>query len=263
MKSDVTTNYEKNLSAARSLFRKYYQKPLTPEKYSEIFFQGKVGDKVSGFEFEERSAVVLLGMSCMGKTTFANQFIKKHPEFTLCSFDNFAIQLIASALFSNVDEKAIHNFGFALDTYLFEGRKLIIDGQFVNVVARSAIFNTLSNAGYTIYVISFLNMPNEEIEKRLESRAVENTISDLLCKMPDYNPVPGQKLYGLTLDDYANHIGVTRKRALAYIQSKQAYKDYLGKEYSMRVNELIDSNVLFQIQQDAFIYGCDFYYDLY
>ena len=262
MKTDVT-NYEKNLSIARNLFRQYYEKPIRPDEYADIFFRGKVGEKVPAFEFEEKSAVVLLGMSCMGKTTFANQFIKKHPEFTLCSFDKYAIQLIATSFITKTDEAAIHDFGYALDGYLKEGKKVIIDGQYVNVVSRSALFNTLQNAGYTIYVISFLNMSSDTIEERLASRAVDNTVLDIMYKMPDYNPDPGKKIYGLTIDDYAKHVGVSKKRALNYIKSKSAFRENLGREYSFRVNELIDSNVIFQIQQDAFIYGCDYYFDLF
>ena len=262
MKSDIT-NYEKNLSVARSKFRQYFQKPLKPKEYADIFFNGKVGEKVPEFVFQEKSAVVLLGMSCMGKTTYANSFIKKYPEFTLCSFDNYAIKFIAAAIFTNTDEYAIHEFGKALDEYLSAGKKVIIDGQYVNVVSRSALFNTLQNAGYTIYVISFLNMPKEIIEERMASRAVDNTVSDLLYKMPDFNPDPGKKIYGLSIDDYAKHVGIPKKKALNFIKSKSAYRDYLGKEYSLRVNELIDSNVIFQVNQDAFIYGCDYYYDLF
>ena len=166
------------------------------------------------------------------------------------SFDDFAILLIANALIQNNDEAAIHEFGQALDKYLKAGKRVIVDGQFVNVVSRSALLKTLQNANYTIYVISFLNMPNELVEERIASRAVDNTVSDILCRLPDYNPDPG-------------NVGIPKKRALAFIKSKGAYRDYLGKEYSFRVNELINSNVLFQIQQDVFIYGCDYYYDLF
>ena len=262
MKTGVSS-YEKNLTQARSLFRKHYQKPLLAEEYAKIFFNGKVGKRVSEFEFDEKSAVVLLGMSCMGKTTFANDFIKTHKEFSLLSFDNFAINLIASQFYTNIDEKAIHQFGKALDESLKEGKKVIIDGQYVNVVSRSALFKTLFEAGYTIYVISFINMPNELVDQRIESRAIDNTVSDLLYKMPNFNSAPGKKIYGLTIDDYAKYVGVNRKKALNYIKSKSAFRDYLRKEHGLRVNELIDSNVILQIQQDAFIYGCDYYHDLY
>jgi predicted kinase len=262
VKTDVT-NYEKNLTQARSLFRKHYQKPLQAEEYAEIFFSGKVGERVSKFEFDEKSAVVLLGMSCMGKTTFANDFIQKHKEFTLLSFDNFAINLLSSQFFTNTDEKAVQEFGKSLDESLKEGKKVIIDGQYVNVVSRSALFTTLNEAGYTIYVISFINMPGELVDQRIESRAIDNTVSDILYKMPDYNPEPGKKIYGLTIDDYAKYMRINRKKALSYIKSKSSFRSYLAKEHGLRVNELIDSNVIFQIQQDAFIYGCDYYLDLY
>ena len=37
--------------------------------------------------FEEKSAVVIVGISGIGKTTFAQEFLKKHPEFEFCSYD--------------------------------------------------------------------------------------------------------------------------------------------------------------------------------
>ena len=39
------------------------------------------------FEFEPKSAVMIVGVSGIGKTSYAQEFLANHPEFEFCSYD--------------------------------------------------------------------------------------------------------------------------------------------------------------------------------
>ena len=87
MEKTETTIFENYLEESISLFNSYKGKNTSPETVLKTFFPLKFAKKVDLYHpiKNSKNALILVGQSCVGKTTFAQGFLKKHPDFTLVS----------------------------------------------------------------------------------------------------------------------------------------------------------------------------------
>lgn len=89
--------------------------------------------------FEQKSAVVVIGVSCIGKSTYAKNFIKTCPDFTFISYDECCYQ--------KADElKAGTKFSESRIVEILEERilgysdkNLFIDSHCINPASRAAL----------------------------------------------------------------------------------------------------------------------------
>ena len=96
-------------------------------------------------EFEPKSAVMIVGASGIGKTTYAEEFLSTHPEFEFCSYDECYGQAYSQAN----ERQNIGNQETDINTkMLFEkivrnanrhGKNILLDHTF-NIYRKKEIF---------------------------------------------------------------------------------------------------------------------------
>ena len=184
------TLFEQNIKQSFIDFDKVNNTYVTAQQVLHIFFEDKVAKVYPNFERRsfKKIAVVLFGQSCCGKSTYAKQFVTQNPEFSILSMDECAHKDILALpkeqkflLSIMVDTGAVDNFGNKLfGEALAAGKDLVIDGCWLHINARSALFKTLHQLGYHICLFSFLDINPKEYESRVIGRCLDNVARNIL-----------------------------------------------------------------------------------
>ncbi len=217
--------------------------------------------------FEEKSAVVIVGISGIGKTTFAQEFLKKHPEFEFCSYDECYYQAArnlnvegerAHPMTNQILEKIIRNL-------CRHGKNILFDGIFINYALRAAILQTLRDFGYKIHVVYFpLEYALEILPQCTARRAVELYLFNIETNRMGrpLSMTESLKIRADIMQTYCEREGKT---------PEEIYKKYTGceitdmleKELLSRVQSEIPRNSVKQQEEDSvFEYGAHYYYEI-
>ena len=89
----MKTLFERYLADSVKKFEEVQGKPLTVNEMLNIFFPQKFARVESELHLDSnaKTAFVLVGRSCSGKSSYAINFQKAHPEFSVISMDEGAI----------------------------------------------------------------------------------------------------------------------------------------------------------------------------
>lgn len=128
-------------------------------------------------DFKNMSAVIIIGYSGSGKTTFINEFCKKNRFFESISMDDTYKEVLKSKSRAS-DMEVITVFGKKLECSANSRSNIIIDGLWLNVFTRMALLKTLKELGYTTYIVDIAD--DNIMYERLKLRADDLTVAALV-----------------------------------------------------------------------------------
>ena len=262
----MKTRFEKLLEESIQMFYMTVGKPISLQKVMYAFFPYKYAKFVTEYKPDaKKNAVVLVGQSCSGKTTFALNFIKKHPDFVIVSMDECAAKELETKTAEEVfamgfgvngmskDDLGNRRFGQMLEA----GHKnIIVDGNWMHINSRGALLKALDAEGYKTTLFMFYPTPQQQ-EKRVRHRlydviASERTGIRLV-----------ERLKGVDiLKKYADMIGVTIDEAKRMIEQEEGFEKRMAMEIWMLKKELKGSNIQSQIDNGAMYLGADQLYEV-
>lgn len=237
-------------------------KTMSTEEVGEAFFPTKVAKLVQKYKPKKgnKNAIVLLGPSCCGKTTFGKEFVKQRPFFQFMSMDKCAIEemenmteeemaLMMMGLGSKTsDDMGNRRFGQMLEK---GHNNIIIDGGWTDVNSRGALLHTLEDLEYNTCI--FLFSQSEDVyDKRVRSRVCE------LIAAKYINMSAAEILRGVNvLYLYAKRKGIRVATAKDLIMQSNEFKNSMERQYGMLANELQKSNYYSQIAMNIIMLGAD------
>ena len=248
---------------SESVLQKWFGKKRAVKR-SESILDGTI-------EFGLKSAVVIVGASGIGKSTFANKFMEVYPGFNLCSHDQFYYQATENMVISSQKDKEYANSRAVdllekhLRNLLRKDANLLFEGLYVNPGFRAAILNLLETFGYTVYIICFTSEYTDKVLLEYsKKRAVElSFFQDYLT----YEKKPTSLM----------EIMSVRDRIMEYYSEKlhmpvqKIYAQYIDRKEILRTaNALVDATKnemvahYFHMQEasGAFAYGADYYFEI-
>ena len=216
----------------------------------------------------KRTAIILMGLSGYGKTTYARDFVEKHPSFKACLFDEIMAESILDYIKKGItitgkigDALGVSKFGNILEMHGKAANNIIIDGQFVYCNVRGALIKTLRELGYkNIIIFNFLKMPKEKVIERFEYRAMEESMYKEMSK----------RMSNLELAEFRfSMFGKDTKQMLTHLKQVEEWKqsDVYKKEFddssAYLKYEIIDSGMPFKNKYNLFTSGVDKFMDIY
>lgn len=131
---------------------------------------------------------MLVGVSGSGKSTWAKNYIKDHPNTEIISSDAIRLELFGDEN-SQIDNKKVFDVYYKrANDLLYEGKDIILDSTNVSFKDRKRIFTDLKEAWVKAIVF---NTPREECIKRDQERGrsvgvgvIDKMISRFVC--PQY-----------------------------------------------------------------------------
>lgn len=232
----------------------------------EKMFGTKRGNIVSEKElnlYNGKTAIILMGLSGCGKSTFARAFKRDNPSFELCIFDEVELGIMAHCANERMflseevaDEMAIYAFGQLLEECGKANKNIVVDGQFVYCNARGALLKTLRYYGYdNIIIFNFLTRSNEFVKACLSNRAIEQAYMSLVqqYKQPEEFLRTGLRILGRDCRELVETIMPIEewKKTLQY---KSAYAELYYHHFEI---EPVESDVKFQTYCGCFNYGIE------
>lgn len=125
----------------------------------------KIGDD------EEKHAVVMHGFSGNGKTTWIKNFCLEHPEYTVLSMDT-VVRKRQEELGRRIEGMEITEaFSKAFDEACSSSKKIIVDGNFLNLLTRMALVDSFHMNGYSVSLVDITPIFDITIEKRIMDEA--------------------------------------------------------------------------------------------
>ena len=230
-------------------------------------------------------AVILLGPSCCGKTTFIDRNIKRSTYFergSLVSYED-SMQIIGKKYGINpyedpIDEKYEEEIDDLFCDRLLsalvieEGRAefsqlLVIEGPFTDCLNRAALLMMLRDMGVKTAIVDVSNPPKEKYDNMVLSRALDETCAKRLISIEEEDEGLGldrmMYLYRHGLDTYLKRENNSLMRVICDIHDDVDFqKAYAAVKLRL---ELEASTTKFKIQQELGIdkLGADLYYGVY
>ncbi len=269
MEKTETTIFENYLEESISLFNFYKGKNTSPETVLKTFFPLKFAEKVDLYHpiKNSKNALILVGQSCVGKTTFAQGFLKKHPDFTLVSMERCVGTELKSMAQEktnhdiNADTIGNHSFGLELEA---NHQNIIVDGNWLHMNSRGALLKTLYDLNYRTCI--FLIHPDTKLginnisiwESNIRHRCME-LIAAEVCNIPLYELLLGVD----PIEEFAKKVGLPTQYVVAFLAHNPAFDLLLSEKDTERRQEFIDSNLLTQLEKKMFFFGADMLTILY
>lgn len=154
--------YEKQFAKYTKLSEREYN------NYSELIEAVKAvsvdrsGDPIA-------NAVVLLGFSGNGKTTWINNFVQENPSYEVLSMDSVQRSLGDRAEPSMI----VREFARRLEEICSNGKNIVIDGNFLNLLTRSALLDSLKTFKYQVNIVDITNKIGDILPIRILDRTAQ------------------------------------------------------------------------------------------
>lgn len=247
------TKFERNFETAMTNHHKAASKQITILEGIDLFFDGITKEPLLLKEYKpvkgRKNAIVLLGQSCTGKSTYAREFLKTHTEFEFLSLDECAAkELLATNVIRCFDANILNNsLGFGeFGRRLESGENLLIDGGWLHINSRSALLKTLRELGYVTCAFSFLNITQDIYFQRVTSRATQYAAQALLRGEITMEPIDW-------VGRYADANKISREQAIAKIQVMPLFYQKYREEMTGIQEESVSSALKFQVET-GFVY---------
>ena len=256
------TLFERFLRESFTKVDEFQGKEMTALEVMETFFPHKTAMLVNRYQprKNKKNAIILVGPSCCGKTTYARKFVQKWPSFKLISMDECAIDdmiemseeerilLMFGINGASIDDVGNRRFGRMLE----EGHKnIIVDGCWLNVNSRGALLRTLSELNY--HTCLFLCNPKKTShDAKIRKRVCEGIAARRM------NIREAEKLRKVEcLKQYAKKMHVSEAYAMEMIESSNEFKNSYRRECEMLIAELQDANYFAQLESYVIFIGAD------
>lgn len=118
-----------------------------------------------------KNAVIILGYSGNGKTTYAWKFLDENPDYSGISYDD-----ISRYLYKHTGKKVtIDQLYSALASIIMDcyknGKDMLFDGNFLNICNRMALCDFLHELGYNVNLVDITSQFDEVIVHRVDDEA--------------------------------------------------------------------------------------------
>ena len=253
----AVTLFERNFKEATVKLTTFGGRPISAFEVSKMFFGGAINMPKLLKEYTpvagKKNAIVLIGLSCTGKSTYAKEFIKKHTDFEYLSLDDCALhELEQTNLLVCFDNDILKNtLGFReFGEKLAKGKNLIIDGGWVHINSRSALLTTLKQLGYKTCAYVFCNYSHEYYMRNVEARVTSQMAYELLEKKEPFSDKDW-------LSMYQEEKKISREEAIAIIRSSEKYNEWLCEEINALLDEKQDSDYMMQLETGLIAIGFD------
>lgn len=256
------TLFEKYLKKSYRDVEEHTGQTMSIKEVSEVFFPQKVAKQILKYKpkKENKNAIVLLGPSCSGKTTFGKDFVQKRSFFQFVSMDMCAIEEMENMTETEMtlmmlgigskspDDMGNRRFGQMLEK---GHRNIVIDGGWTDVNSRGALLHTLEDLEYNTCI--FLFTPSEDVfDSRVRSRVCE------LIAAKHVNVDVAEILRGVNVINlYAKKMRISVAAAKDLIMYSKEFENSMRKQYGMLAAELQKSNYFFQVEKDIVFLGAD------
>lgn len=210
-----------------------------------------------------KTAVVLVGVSTCGKSTFAKKFMKAHKGFNYISFDECTFEAEAEVNYSgeNVNGRVLELLDEKFERY--KRSNILVDGLVVSIERRAALMKTLQEMGYKIYVIYFTDEYNEKhIKHNIVSRSVDHV---LFAKLVQSCPESFAFLMRLNLnmiEVHAKEEGISEEEVILKYCTDPMVTNEIKLNFINYELERKSLCVLAQEDEKAFMWGADYYYEI-
>lgn len=235
------------------------------------WFQNKKAIKRDGnieeLTFDKKTAIVVIGVSCIGKTTYVHQFLARHPDFVYISSDDANYQKedeIKSG--AKPTETRVTEI---LENQMLESqdKNLIVDIMCIHPASRASLMRFLTSLKYEIHAIYFSKSYTEaHIKQCIVSRAIELTLyQDYLVKHQTNKTVYMRDLMKVRddiLGIYARDRGVTVEELKAQTADLPMTTSNIMGLTRFYNNEVEKNRVWWQELRGLFMLGADYYYEL-
>ena len=102
---------------------------------------------------EDKKALVMFGFSGNGKTTWINNWCLENPEYVVLSMDS-VVRELSDKLGRQVDGMEITKaFSEKLDEVCSNNKNVVVDGNFLNLLTRMALVDSLHNYGFGVSLV--------------------------------------------------------------------------------------------------------------
>lgn len=120
---------------------------------------------------EDKKAMVMFGFSGNGKTTWINNFCLENPEYVVLSMDS-VVRELSDKLGRQVDGMEITKaFSKKLDEVCSSNKNVIVDGNFLNLLTRMALVDSLHAYGFGVSLVDITPIFETTIKSRIMSEA--------------------------------------------------------------------------------------------
>ena len=162
-------------------------------KYSEIASRGFTDyglliDAVKSSMIERKkepsaNAIIVMGFSGNGKSTWIRNFLKENPDYVVISMDTIQKRLLEQ----NIKDSSavVRDFGKAIEEATSYSKNIIFDGNFLNLLTRMSLADTLKLFNYNINIVNITdNILNilpirimDEVSRVLNEKVDQSNIS--------------------------------------------------------------------------------------
>ena len=244
---------------------------IMTRKMISSWFRDKKAIKRDGdvqqVDFDNKTAIVIIGVSCIGKTTYIHNFLVNHSDFVYISSDDVSYQKEDEKKSGvNPSETRVTEI---LEQQMLEAQNenLIIDIMCIHPASRAALMRFLSSLGYEIHAVYFSKKYTEEnIKKRIEARAIE------LVLYQDYliNHQTRKRVYMKDIMKVRNDIlGIYARKKRISVEELKVQTAKLTETTRTVIsltrfyNDEVERNrVWWQEIRGLFALGADYYYEL-
>ena len=120
---------------------------------------------------EDKKALVMFGFSGNGKTTWINNWCLENPEYVVLSMDS-VVRELSDKLGRQVDGMEITKaFSDKLDEVCSNNKNVVVDGNFLNLLTRMALVDSLHNYGFGVSLVDITPIFDVTIKSRIMSEA--------------------------------------------------------------------------------------------
>ena len=183
-----------------SVYQEQYKKYVDVSKAGHVNYfslmNGVRNVMVEKPEKVKANAVVMFGLSGNGKSTWIKEFIKENPDYVVASMDEVVNGLYEKNQRQVMSDEIVEAFGNEIESICRSGRNVIIDGNFLNLLTRSALADTLKTFSYqvnlvditdnvnSILKIRIMDVASKRMGVKIDSSNVMNYVND-----PNFNAV--------------------------------------------------------------------------
>ena len=147
-------------------YAKYEQ--ISLQEYSDYsgLIEAVRGAMVSRNGDPVANAVVILGFSGNGKATWIKKFVQENPSYEVLSMDS-----VFKSLGENPEPSVgVREFGRKLKEICSEGKNVIIDGNFLNLLTRSVLLDSLNTYNYQVNLVDITSSIGDTLPYRILDR---------------------------------------------------------------------------------------------
>ena len=245
-------------------------KGVISRKTISEWFENKQAVVKDGYKdvmlFESKAALVLVGVSCIGKTTYIQNFLNLYPHIKLISYDEAGyIKAEEEIKGKNVSETRTIEI---VEKEILENKdeSIVVDSTFIQPYSRAALIRFLKDLGYEVHMLYFSKEYTEKnITSCLLNRAIEITLYQDFVETNKGNKMSMREALEIRksiLERYAKKYGISveeLKSRMVSHPTTMSNLHFLSNEFKKEVEI---HRVWWQEKRGLFFLGADYCYVL-